>query len=181
MGRGRRPYLADALVSLSDSGISESELVEEFTVNELEWAQRSGESDRAFELFECFLALGVDRTLAAVGSRCGVSRQAVRKHAQRHDWLERAAAFDDHRHRTSNDALQDVRDMQLEMAQALLLRAQQALLATHDLWRPLEAVWVARLALELLASADTQDASAAVGKLRVDVHYVGGEDEYTNG
>jgi hypothetical protein len=67
--------------------------------------------------------------------------------------------------------------MQLEMAQALLLRAQQALLATHDLWRPLEAVWVARLALELLASADTQDASAAVGELRVDVHYVGGENE----
>lgn len=62
----------------------------------LPWKRLDGESSKAFIAFDLYCQLGPDRSLAVVGQRLGKSTTLMAKWSSRHDWAERAAAWDEH-------------------------------------------------------------------------------------
>lgn len=63
------------------------------------WDRRPGESGRGYEMFRRFRDLGPLRTLVAlIDEDAGIRRSTLREWAGRHDWKDRAAAWDAEMH-----------------------------------------------------------------------------------
>lgn len=58
--------------------------------------RRKGESDEAFAAFREYLDLGPSRAFPGVARRCGKSVSLIARWSARHDWVDRASAYDDH-------------------------------------------------------------------------------------
>jgi hypothetical protein len=58
------------------------------------WEKRPTETKYAFGAFACYLELGSKRTLRACAEAGGYSATGVRKWSARHDWDNRATAYD---------------------------------------------------------------------------------------
>jgi hypothetical protein len=69
------------------------------------WHRLEGESSKAFHAFTLYKDGGSERSLAKVGERLGVSRQALGKWSIRFSWIRRALAWDNYQSRTVDDAV----------------------------------------------------------------------------
>ncbi|MDR2044498.1 MAG: hypothetical protein LBQ15_09070 [Clostridium sp.] len=58
------------------------------------WLRQPGETEKAFAAFQCYLDLGLDRTIAEVGRKQGKSRSQIDEWRNRYDWKNRASAYD---------------------------------------------------------------------------------------
>jgi hypothetical protein len=58
------------------------------------WDRRAEESDEAFEAFTVYRDLGPGRSIRKVAEALDKSRQTLGQHSSRHDWQDRAAAWD---------------------------------------------------------------------------------------
>lgn len=78
------------------------------------WFQIDGETDRSYELFTAFLALGMGRTKQEVADKFELSGTHVRKLASDHDWNARAREYDQWRQRIWSAT---IAEKTMEMAQ----------------------------------------------------------------
>ncbi len=60
------------------------------------WLRQAGEGEKAYEAFRCFLELGDERTVAAVGRILGKHRSHIDGWRSKFNWRERATAYDNH-------------------------------------------------------------------------------------
>jgi hypothetical protein len=60
------------------------------------WHRQRREGAQAFRAFEAYLDLGPDRSLKAVAQRCTKSISIMRRWSARWEWMNRAAAYDEH-------------------------------------------------------------------------------------
>lgn len=58
------------------------------------WDRRPDESGPAFEAFALYRDAGPGRTVATVASECHKGVSILNRWSQRHDWVDRAAAYD---------------------------------------------------------------------------------------
>jgi len=83
------------------------------------------------EAFDCYVALGPDRSYDVVAQKYGVSKATVVRHAEKHKWQERLRdaerAARDEANKKAVDTLQSVKDRQLQEARILEHRALEAL------------------------------------------------------
>jgi len=89
------------------------------------WDQRDGEPDRAYALFEGYLALGPGRRLRQLADASAASLSYLKQLSARWRWRERAAAWQAEMGRSGHpvprDELEAIRESQLK--EARLLRA----------------------------------------------------------
>lgn len=76
------------------------------------WKQRDGETRRAYDIFRRYLALGPDRTLRAAAEAAGHRNPStVEGWSRQHDWIARAAAYDDHQIERKDAVADEVREL----------------------------------------------------------------------
>jgi len=63
-------------------------------VDDAKWLRQPGESEKAFAAFQCYLDLGDERTISAVGQKLGKSRSQIDAWRGKFNWKERAQAYD---------------------------------------------------------------------------------------
>jgi hypothetical protein len=110
------------------------------------WDRRSGEPSRAYETFRRFRDLGPLRRLdALVDPAHEITAVTLRTWQARHDWLDRAAAWDDEVHRAADAArIEAIRDMHTRHTeagrtlQAIALRVLEVYTEPEDV-RPADA------------------------------------------
>jgi len=109
----------DALPSLERKPIPRAE-IEHVSASEIEivsdyiepWAQLPDESRHNMDMFQAYLDLGPNRTLAAVARQFGVTSTAITRPSSKFAWKDRARAFDAHLDRVYRAQLdQATRDM----------------------------------------------------------------------
>lgn len=61
----------------------------------LAWGRQENESARAFQAFEVYRDLGVERSLVKVGQTLGKSRALIERWSVQHDWVNRVEALAD--------------------------------------------------------------------------------------
>lgn len=92
------------------------------------WEKRPGETGRAHEAFRAYRDAGPTRTLAAVTDAHG---STVQRWATRHDWRERAEAWDAELHRVEDarrlDAIRTMDDVHQRAARAMIQTALRSL------------------------------------------------------
>lgn len=96
------------------------------------WDRRPGESPRGYVYFRRYRDLGPLRQIdGLVDRQAGVKRTTLTEWARRHDWKDRAAAWDDHTHRLSDaarlEALRQMHDTHQKAGRAVLAKALAAL------------------------------------------------------
>lgn len=104
--------------------------------------RRPGESNPAYAAFLAYIELGVGRSVLAVGRRLAKSRSLVSRWCMRHDWVRRAAAYDDYIAKTAFEAeeaklvkragvwakrMEETREEAFQMAGLLVEKAQAML------------------------------------------------------
>jgi hypothetical protein len=85
------------------------------------WHRQKGESWMAFEAFEIYLGLGLDRSLRATGEELGKSTTLMSRWSARWRWVERTRAFE--------------REAELEEERALLAALQEKAREAEELLR----------------------------------------------
>ena len=76
------------------------------------WKQRDGETRRAYDIFRRYLALGPDRTLRAAAEAAGHRNPStVEGWSRQHDWIARAAAYDDHQLERKDAVADEAREL----------------------------------------------------------------------
>lgn len=63
------------------------------------WGKMQEETDRDYELFSYYRAFGLGRSYGEVARHFGISQPYVSKRANKHDWIDRVRAWDEHRER----------------------------------------------------------------------------------
>lgn len=93
------------------------------------WDRRAGETARAHEAFRTYRDLGPLRSLAQLSDVAHL--RTLQNWAQRHDWRDRAAAWDDELHRAADarrlEAIRDMHDIHSRAGRAVLTKALRAL------------------------------------------------------
>jgi len=94
------------------------------------WTRREGEQEGAYAAFQAYLRLGAARSIVKAANKVGKARQTLEVWSARHDWRERARAYDVHLETASTDGLThqiaETRDESLDMCRELrgLLRTR---------------------------------------------------------
>lgn len=96
------------------------------------WDRRPGESVRAHQMFRRYRDLGPLRTLdVLVDDAANVTPRTLREWSGRHDWRDRAAAWDDEVHRVEDlrrlEELRGMHDRHQRAGRAAMLKALAAL------------------------------------------------------
>lgn|SRR5262249_55232137 len=68
------------------------------------WDKRAEESEQAFAAFVMYRDMGAERSTAKVGQRLGKSRTLMDRWSARHQWVERAHAYDKRQDRVRVEA-----------------------------------------------------------------------------
>ena len=93
------------------------------------WDRRADETARAHQAFRTFRDLGPTRTLAQLSDVAHM--RTLQQWAQRHDWRDRAAAWDDEVHRAQDarrlEAIRDMHEIHSRAGRAVLSKALRAL------------------------------------------------------
>ena len=61
---------------------------------QIRWFRQKGESRKAYEAFAVYRDLGIGRSLPKVATHLGKSLELMKRWSARHEWVDRAAAFD---------------------------------------------------------------------------------------
>lgn len=95
------------------------------------WERQIGESARAFEAFQVYRDMGVNRNIRAAAQQVGKSKTTIQKWSSNHKWVERVAAWDAEQDRITRQAqLDDIKKMRkrhADLASAMLVKAARAL------------------------------------------------------
>ena len=76
------------------------------------WGKMDTESNRDYELFSEYRALGLSRTFTATAKHFSISQTYISKVANKHDWVERIRAWDDYREQIyTTEVIEGVRKM----------------------------------------------------------------------
>lgn len=88
------------------------------------WVRQDDETEVAYEAFRTYLNLGSRRTMRLTAETVGKNPSLMERWAQRHDWRERARAFDRHMDSAETDGLAEelarVRNRHMELTNKLL-------------------------------------------------------------
>lgn len=119
------------------------------------WARREGETEPAFEAFRVYRDMGASRNQIAVAEVLGKSQQLLSRWSAKHEWVERARAYDNHRDADNADATaaqeQELLSRLLDSAEMLRHRAHQVLANSDDI-SPALAVRMLEAAAKILAT-----------------------------
>lgn len=99
------------------------------------WERQEGEGPKPFEAFCVYRDMGIERSLAKVGTQLGKSTALMERWSAKYDWVKRAAAWDDEQERLEREAkekqrLKDIakmRERHAGIAVSMLLKAATAL------------------------------------------------------
>ncbi len=99
------------------------------------WERLPDETAKSFEAFCTYRDMGIDRSLAKVGEKLGKSTALMERWSRRHDWVRRAAAWDDEQERIEREtaqkeqakAIRDMRRRHAGLANTMLVKAALAL------------------------------------------------------
>jgi hypothetical protein len=91
------------------------------------WDRRDNETGPAYEAFRAYLELGPERSLAKVGAKLGKSKALMDRWSARHDWADRAQAFDQQGYRRRDDAHLDAIASRAKRQAELAQLAEEAL------------------------------------------------------
>lgn len=96
------------------------------------WERLESESSKAYEAFCIYRDLGINRSIAKVVQILGKSKALLEGWSSKHDWVERAAAWDSEQDRVARqqqlDDIKKMRKRHASLAEAMLLKASKALL-----------------------------------------------------
>lgn len=82
------------------------------------WDRRSNESPVAYEAFEAYYLPGPGRSTAKVAQSLGKSKAQMDKWSSKHDWVDRAAAWDEYQSTRRQDTAQsEIDKMNLRMVE----------------------------------------------------------------
>jgi hypothetical protein len=73
----------------------------------LAWGRQENESARAFQAFEVYRDLGVERSLVKVGQTLGKSRALIERWSAQHDWVDRVEALADRDEMLRREAVEE--------------------------------------------------------------------------
>lgn len=96
------------------------------------WDRQERESETAHSAFRLYLGMGAERSLKAVQEARGVTKSAVAEMAKRHNWGERARAFDNYVGQRELDAALTVRAASLAEYSEAVTRALTVKLIVVD-------------------------------------------------
>ena len=104
------------------------------------WDRREDESSKAYEAFTIYRDMGVDRSLSKVSEKLQKSETLMGRWSRTHDWVERAAKWDDEQDRIEREiaqkeqakAIKEMRKRHANLGQAMLLKAARALARMPD-------------------------------------------------
>lgn len=105
-----------------------------------QWERQPEESTKAFEAFCIYRDLGTDRSLSKVAEKLEKSETLMGRWSSKHDWVKRAAAWDDEQERIEREIAQreqakEIRNMRKRhagIATAMLIKAATALQRIPD-------------------------------------------------
>jgi len=142
------------------------------------WERQPGEGAKAYAAFESYKLLGVQRSITRVAASLGRHPSLIRRWCQRHQWVERALAWDGEQARQVEGMLVHAREQALkrrieagEQVEKLGMLALQSLIARDsetgkprldDRVRPRDAVALYRLAMEIHRSLPQATEAPAV-------------------
>lgn len=69
------------------------------------WLRRETESDPAFEAFDTYMQMGLQRSLVKAAEKLGKSRQVLEEWSRKHEWRRRVTDWDRHSSREINREL----------------------------------------------------------------------------
>lgn len=104
------------------------------------WDRREKESTKAYEAFCIYRDLGIDRSLAKVAEKCQKSGSLIGRWSREHDWVKRAAKWDDEQERIEREiaqreqakAIREMRKRHADLAKAMLIKSAKALARIPD-------------------------------------------------
>ena len=129
------------------------------------WERQENESDVAFEAFQKYRDMGVERSLASVGKKLGKSQTLMERWSSQNSWVDRARSWDDEQDRIlRQEQIKDIKRMRqrhADLAVEMLAKALEGL--KHLDPEELNAVSIGRLVevaskLEQKSRGDTTDA-----------------------
>lgn len=99
------------------------------------WERQPKETPKPFEAFCIYRDMGTERSLSKVAEKCNKSSSLIGRWSTDHNWVERAAAWDDEQERVEREAaekerlksIKSMRKRHAAIATAMLLKASQAL------------------------------------------------------
>lgn len=153
------------------------------------WEQQPQETTEAYEAATIFFDLGPRRTFAETARRLGRSRGYVRNLATRHQWKERAQAYDQHRQQARRSQreqepvkpaatpppleeaniweqrLSQQREIEWNVAQELIARVRDMLATPLEemRWSPRDVATYFNLAMQLVRYAASEGSEGAAG------------------
>jgi hypothetical protein len=151
------------------------------------WERQPHDTDRAFEAFEVYRALGTSRSLAKAAERLGKSTQLLERWSKRDRWLERVYAYDRHEARAVNEAVYlgtaEMRKRMVNQALGMQARAQQRIIKMTDeeigQLKPTEILGLMRVAADMERKArdipEDQFAFAEVPSFEIQVIHPAGQ------
>ena len=111
------------------------------------WSRQAHESAKAYRAFMFYVEMDVDRSLAKVGQKLGVSRKLIERWSAQYDWVSRARDYDAHvsERRLARLAIERERlaDEQVELAAATFRIVKSKMKSLRG--KSLNAMGVARL------------------------------------
>lgn len=104
------------------------------------WERRENESTKAYEAFCIYRDMGTQRSLSKVAEKLQKSETLMGRWSGNHDWVARAAKWDDEQDRIERETLQreqakairDMRKRHADIASVMLVKAARALQRIPD-------------------------------------------------
>ena len=104
------------------------------------WERRENESSKAYEAFSIYRDMGTERSLGKVAERLKKSETLMGRWSSNHEWVKRAALWDDEQERLEREraqkeqakAIRDMRKRHADLATAMLIKAAKALQRIPD-------------------------------------------------
>lgn len=99
------------------------------------WDRRSTETPKAYEAFCTYRDMGPSRSLSKVAAKLQKSETLMGRWSGQHDWVKRAAKWDDEQDRIEREiaqkeqakAIRDMRKRHADLATAMLIKSAKAL------------------------------------------------------
>jgi hypothetical protein len=100
------------------------------------WERQTTDTDKSWEAFEIYRAMGPSRSLAKVAQQLGKSTPLMERWSRNHSWAARVASWDRHEARTINERIllgtAEMRSRLVNQALSLQARAQARILRMSD-------------------------------------------------
>lgn len=122
------------------------------------WERQQYESQQSFEAFQIYRDLGEERSITKVAQKCNKNRSLIARWSTQHNWVERAAAYDQYMDQQALKAEERERKKMAKRHAEIAMKFQEKIkkrlktldpeeLSTYDLMKWLEiSVKVERLA-----------------------------------